>query len=390
MRTWMIWILGVMVLVGIALGSSWYSRRAAFRSSVDDSGGLQRTTTEVEPVATVSVVPIRESSIAETIIAYGIVVSELGEVRVVSVASEVIVVRVLVTPGQEVAAGAPLIDIEASPATMLQLREAHNAAIAAQKDLEQVQQRYQQHLATNQELYTAQNALRLAEAKLQSLESSGAGKARHLKTDAPGVVSKVDVQVGQIVPTGNPLVEVAARKHIEVKLGVELEDVSYLHAGQMVRLTPVHAAAPRAIEGQIRLITEQVDPATQLAEVLVSLPQPSNLMLEELVRGQLVKASGHGLVVPREAVLPEEGHDTLYTVKDHHAVKHVVNVGLENDQMVQVEADDLRPGDLAVVIGNYELQDGMAVWVEQPGPGTPPAAGATSAGPTSAITEVGQ
>jgi membrane fusion protein, multidrug efflux system len=390
MRTWMMWILGVMTLVGIAFGGYWYSQRVASESSAEGDGGPHRPTAAVEPVATVTVVPIRQSSIAEMMTAYGTVVSELGEVRVVSVAYEVRVIGVLVTPGQEVAAGTPLIDVQASPATLLQLREARNAAAAARESLEQIRQLYQQHLVTNQELYTAQNALRSAEATLQSLQNSGAGKVRQLKTDAPGVVSKVDVQVGQIVPTGNPLVEVAARNRIEVKLGVEPEDVPYLHAGQTVRLTAVHASAPRAIEGQIRLITGQVDPTTRLVEVFVLLPQPSNLMLEEFVRGQLVKASTHGLVVPREAVLPEEGHYTLYTVKDDHASKHVVEVGLENDQAVQVTADDLKPGDLAVIIGNYELQDGMAVQVLHPGPGTLPGAGTTSGAPASSSTEASQ
>jgi len=389
MRPWVQWTLGVTALIALALGGYWYSHRAALESGTG-SDLPHNSTAAVEPVATVTVVPIRQSSIAETMTAYGTVASELGEVRVVSVAYEVRVIGVLVTPGQEVAAGTPLIDVQASPATMLQLQEARNAAAAARESLEQIRQLYQQYLATNQELYTAQNALRSAQATLQSLQNSGAGKVQRLKTDAPGVVSKVDVQVGQIVPTGNPLVEVAARNRIEVKLGVEPEDVPYLHAGQTVRLTAVHASAPRAIEGQIRLITEQVDPTTRLVEVFVLLPQPSNLMLEEFVRGQLVKASTHGLVVPREAVLPEEGHYTLYTVKDHHAIKHVVKVGLENGQAVQVEADDLKAGDLAVIIGNYELQDGMAVQVLQPGPGPPPDAGTTSGTPASSGTEASQ
>jgi membrane fusion protein, multidrug efflux system len=389
MTPWVQWTLGATALIAIALGGYWYSHRAASES---DSGGdlSDSSTDEMGPVAAVSVMPIQLSSIAETMTAYGTVVSQLGEVRAISVAYEARVVRVLVTPGQEVAARTSLIDVQASPATMLQLQEARSVVAVAQKDLEQIRQRYQQHLATNQELYTVQNALRSADVKLQSLQNSGAGVPRQLKTDAPGVVSKVDVQVGQIVPTGNPLLEVAARNRIEVKLGVEPEDVPYLRAGQTARLTPAHPLTPRVIEGQIRLITEQVDPVTQLVDVFVSLPQPSNLMLEEFVCGQLIKASSHGLVVPRQAVLPEESHYTLYTVQDHHAVKHVMQVGLENDQVVQVEADDLRPADLTVVIDNYELQDGMAIQVVQPEPGIGPGTGVSSSTPASSRPEASQ
>jgi len=341
-------------------------------------------------VATVTVAPIQQSTITETLIVYGTVIAQLGEVRVVSVAYEARVGRVLVTAGQEVAAGTPLLDVQPSPATMLHLQEARTAVATAQKELEQTQQRYQQHLATNQELNTAQHALRTAEATLQSLQSSGAGALRQLKAEASGLVSKVDVQVGQIVPAGTPLVEVADRHYIEVQLGVEQEDASALRAGQPVRLTSVQSPAAPVIEGHIRLITERVNPGTRLIDVFVALPQQATLRLDEFVRGDVVKASAHGLVVPRQAVLPEAGQAILYTVTNQQAVKHVVTVGVQNNAQVQVEADGLRPGDPVVIVGNYVLQDGMAVQVEPPAPGSPPGAGALPSPPAPVHPKGGQ
>ena len=40
-------------------------------------------------------------------------------------------------------------------------------------------------------------------------------------------------------------------------------------------------------------------------------------------------------------------------------------IGAENPQEMQVIADDLRPGDSVVTVGNYELEDGMAVEVKK-------------------------
>jgi membrane fusion protein, multidrug efflux system len=391
MSTWQQWTVGGLALVGVALGGSWwYSHRATSGTSPGSRALPSSPTATPSPVATVTVAPLQQSTITETLIVYGTVIAQLGEVRVVAVAYEARVGRVLVTAGQEVAAGTPLLDVQPSPATMLHLQEARTAVATAQKELEQTQQRYQQHLATNQELNTAQHALRTAEATLQSLQSSGAGALLQLKAEASGLVSKVDVQVGQIVPAGTPLVEVANRHYIEVQLGVEQEDASALRAGQPVRLTSVHSPAAPVIEGHIRLITERVNPGTRLIDVFVALPQQATLRLDEFVRGDLVKASAHGLVVPRQAVLPEAGQAILYTVTNQQAVKHVVTVGVQNNAQVQVEADGLRPGDPVVIVGNYVLQDGMAVQVEPPAPGSPPGAGALPSPPAPVHPKGGQ
>ena len=46
-----------------------------------------------------------------------------------------------------------------------------------------------------------------------------------------GVIAKVNVQDGQIVAAGSPLVEIVAESEIEVKLGLEPEDLSAAQDG---------------------------------------------------------------------------------------------------------------------------------------------------------------
>jgi multidrug efflux pump subunit AcrA (membrane-fusion protein) len=107
-----------------------------------------------------------------------------------------------------------------------------------------------------------------------------------------------------------------------------------------------------------------VDPATRLVDVIVTPSPDSKLLLESFVSGRMGKpsSSADGLLVPREAVLPDEdGGFTLFTIKDGHAVKHSVKVGIENDREAIVESNDLKEGDIVATVGNYELQDGMAV-----------------------------
>jgi membrane fusion protein, multidrug efflux system len=363
------WTWTVLLLVGIGIGGAGYwlgHRNGAAASAAEGSPGAGEAGEPVSPIATVRVAPIRRSTIVEEITAYGTVTAPVSEVRVLSVPFEARVTKMLVTPGGTVAANQPLIEVEGSAATALAVEEARNTASAAERDLQLVRQRFEQKLATNSELYTAENGLRTAQARLQSLQKGGAGGPRQLAADVAGIVSKVDVQPGQVVPAGSPLVEVAAHNQIEVKLGAEPEDASFLKPGMPVQLRMVSDGNGPAIEGKIRLISQRVDPVTRLVDVLASLPPDAKLMLDAFVAGKVAKASADALVVPREAVLPDnDGGYTLYTVRGGKAVKHSVQVGLQTDRDVQVSGKGLQEGEPAVVVGNYELQDGASVEVER-------------------------
>jgi membrane fusion protein, multidrug efflux system len=99
--------------------------------------------------------------------------------------------------------------------------------------------------------------------------------------------------------------------------------------------------------------------------VFVSLPSTANFLLDESVTGKITVDTARGLIVPRSAVLPAgDGTYTLFTVHNGRAVKHLVRINLENDQEVELKDGGLQIGEQVVVVGNYELKDGMAVKVQ--------------------------
>jgi membrane fusion protein (multidrug efflux system) len=158
-------------------------------------------------------------------------------------------------------------------------------------------------------------------------------------------------------------VELVAQNQLEVRLGVEPGTVKQVYVSQPVSLSRVNVHALPGVLGQIREISQTVNPATRLVDVLVAFPSPAGFLPGEWILGRIAVASASGLLVPRSAVLPEGSHYTLFTVKDGHARKHTVQIGVKGEREVQVISKDLRPGDLAVVLGNYELKDGMKVHV---------------------------
>lgn len=318
------------------------------------------------PVAQVQVAKVERKTITEKVIVYGSVVAQPGKTHSVSVAFETRVRHILVAPGQFVQENDPLIEIELSPAAQVQFQQAKNAAEAARKELRQTQERFNLKLATNQDLSAAEKTARDAEAQLTSLQRAGAGGDNRIHSDMSGVIAKVDAQDGQIVPAGGPLVEIVAENEIEVKLGVEAEDLSAAQDGAPITIVPVNDPTAANVEGSIRLVTRRIDPTTRLVDVYVALPPGTKLLLDQYVRGEIQRTEKNAVVVPRSAVLPNESREfELFTVTNNRATKHTVKIGAENPKEMQVITDDLHEGEPVVTVGNYELEDGMAVEIKK-------------------------
>ncbi len=346
-------------LLGAFCGGYWLAPGATAGASTSEAAAHPTLSASGNaPVVPVQTVPIRLGTIQETITAYGRVMAQPGATSVLSVPFQATVQNILVTAGEEVDAGTQLITIAPSPAARTQLLQAQQALRTAQEVLKQVEQEYQQHLAVNTQLDNAKQGYRSARLQLDRLKKEGVAQTTTLTASSPGIVSGVDVHLGQMIAAGTPLLEVALGDRIEARLGLEPEDIPNVHSGEAVELTPVHLDPGRPVTGQVRLVAHEVNPATALVEVFVSLPPHSGLTLFAYVRGILTTQARRALIVPTEAVLPNKSGYTLFTVHNGRAVRHV---GLETDTEVQIDGDGVMVGEPAVLAGNYELTPGMAV-----------------------------
>jgi RND family efflux transporter MFP subunit len=317
----------------------------------------------VQPVAKVAVVPLTRGKIDETIVAYGTVIAAIGQTQTFSMPFESQVRKVLVTAGQVIDINTPLIEISPSPASRLQFAEARTARDTAKNNLDLVNMRFQMKLSTRQDVIVAEQNLETAELNMKSMEEQGAGKNQTILAKSNGLVNQINVEQGQMVAAGTPMITTIGRNQISVILGVENEYISLLKTGQDVQLYQVNAREKKMIEGKIGLVTHRVNQQTRMVDVFVIPQTGADLLLNQYVEAHIVIRSDEGFIVPHSAVLPEEGKHILYTVENDHAVKNVVNIGLENSEQVQVFADDLKQGQQVVVVGNYELENDMAVEV---------------------------
>jgi RND family efflux transporter MFP subunit len=343
----------IIVIVVVVVGAAvWRSRGGPPPTTPAQTAG---------PVAQVQTTLLRRSQIEETLTAYGLVVATPGESRTFSVPFESQVRKVFVTGGETLRPETPLVEIEPSPDARLLLDQARIELNSGRNQLELTKQRLQLKLATRQELLQAEQRVHDAEARAQNMLKRGVDGPRTIRSDSTGIVNKIAVQVGQIVPPGTVLVEAIDENRITVQLGIESEDVARVQEGQAVRLSPVNGPDRRPVEGRVRLIARQVNPQTRLVDLFVTPAFNSRMVLNQYIQGQIVIAAQDALVAPRGAALPEGDHYVLYTVQNGKAVRHTVRLGLENPSQVEVIGGALQPGEPVVVVGASELQDGMTV-----------------------------
>ncbi len=317
------------------------------------------------PVASVKVAPIKRETISSVTTAYGDVVPAPGAVQVVSMPYETRVSRIMVSAGQKISQDDALLELQPSPDTLLKLDQAGNAYEISRQKLDHMKQLFALKLATNAQILGAREAFRQASLQLDSLKKRGVDGKKVIRARVSGLISRIQVKEGAIVPAGNPLMEIVAQNRLEVRLGVEPRDAGRLSSGRQVSLFSVNEPAQKGFTGRIRKISRAVNRTTRLVDVFVALPRPAGFLLGEYVTGRIETASSYGMVVQRSAVLPGSGGNVLFTVRNGHAVRHIVMILRESDRKVQVSGAGLKPGDMAVVEGNYELEEGMAVRIRE-------------------------
>jgi RND family efflux transporter MFP subunit len=326
----------------------------------------EKPATAPKPIAQVQTIKLQKSEISETLTVYGTVLPWPDKLQTISVPYTSRVQKLEVNEGQLVQQGDMLLTLNPGEDAVLQLEQARKELNAALREQQLLQERVRLKLATQQDLVTAQLRAEQAQLMNNNLIHRGINQNQQIKAEHAGIIHLVSVQEGQIVPAGSPLLQLVDQNQWVVRLGVEPEDLERIQLKQEVLITPVNKTLTEPVKGRIEIITHQIDPVTRLLNVFVRPALNQQLLINDFVQARIIVASANTLLAPRQALLPDGNAYSLFTIEKNHAVKHQVQVGLENDTQIEVIASDLKEQDDIVVLGNYELEDGMAVEVKQP------------------------
>lgn len=314
--------------------------------------------------AQVQTVRVRNMEMFSRVSGFGAVVPEPGATLNLNFPKAGEVTRLLVAPGQQVSRGSTLLEITTSAAGTLAYDQAKNAVAYAGEELARVKSLYARQLATLSQVGIATRALKDAEDALIALRSSREGIRRdRLTAPFAGTVVSVAVASGDRFLANTNLIQLSRNGFMEARFGIEPEDSRQIIPGMKVRLAAVFNPGD-VVEGEVREVTGQIDPQTQLVNVLVRFK--GNVFLPGTrVRGDIAISGHEAQAVPRQAVLRDSLGAYLFQIKDGKAHRVTVATGLEDDNWTEILSPPL-PNLPIVTLGNYELQDNMAVREDKP------------------------
>lgn len=318
----------------------------------------------ITPSVLVKVTHAQYTSMPKKITTYGTVGFSPEQVKQISLQSEVLVEKIFVTQGEQVKKNDNLLKVIPTANANLSLLNAKITVDFAQKELIRLEKLRDQFLATNLEVANAKQNLAKSQAELLNLQAQQKnGNENFLQASEKGMILSVNVQAGQLVSPMTTLLSIARGDGRQIRLGVENEDLSDVQIGQKVIITSLQNEQLSFV-ASVKMITGQVDPTTGLIDVIVPLDQAEKLIAGSVVRGEIfIKVNSHILVVPHSAILYQGNKPYLFVVTNGKASQRWINVGEDNGQLVSIQSG-LKENEHVVIVGNYELTEGMNVRLE--------------------------
>ena len=314
------------------------------------------------PSVLVQSAAVRLMPVRRTLTAYGTVEYAPEHSRVEDLQGEGVVEEVLVSVGQPVHAGDPLLRLLPTASASMEIGQGRLDLVFAEKTLDRLTE-LKEPPSRNQR----RGAIRRGDGfQVAGRARGGPETVSRRKGTAParrhgrcgggrprpgGDRSLFRARLSCGWPTGSRL---------RIRLGVEPEDIQSVRVGQEVRVRPMYPGA-KPVTGRIGEIFRQVSPQTRLAEVIVPLPAVDGFLPGVMVRGEIFSRADLPVpAVPRSAVLFEGSKGYVFVVAGGVARRRFVEVGQDDCQFVEI-VKGLEPAETVVTVGNYELADGMAV-----------------------------
>lgn len=351
----------MLVVTAVFVGALGFVKFKQIQTAIGEAAAFQ------PPPEAVTTVVVAEERWPSTLAAIGTVAAVQG----VTVSADLpgTVERIAFESGQAVRAGQVLATLD------MRQEQAQLAAVEARRELartnfERMQGLLNDRVVSKAEFDQATAEFRQTEA--QAGEIRAAIQRKTIRAPFSGILGIREVNLGQYLAGGDPLVTLQALNPIHVNFGVPQQAAAHVRVGRTVRVR-TDGSPPLDLTGRVTAIDSVVDEATRNIQVQATLEnadralRPGMFVQAELSLGRddAVRA------LPSSAISYAPYGDSVFVVTDltdeggrrYRGVRQqFVKLGPARGDQVAV-VSGVNPGDEVVTSGVFKLRNGAAVEV---------------------------
>ena len=211
-----------------------------------------------------------------------------------------------------------------------------------------------------QKLLTAQAQVDFAEAQVRTAREQQ--NYTVLLADAPGAVTSVGAEPGEVVRAGQTIVQVARDGGRDAVFDVPEQLIRTGPRDPTVEIALSDDATVKAI-GRVREVSPQADSATRTFQVKVAIADPPDGMrLGSTVIGRIKLSAPPGVEVPESALTETDGRPAVWIVDPQSRTVSLRSVEVARyDQAAVVISKGLETGEFVVTAGVQTLRPGQKV-----------------------------
>lgn len=208
----------------------------------------------------------------------------------------------------------------------------------------------------------ARASLNQAQVNLQNAREQLANAS--VRAPISGVVSLVQGATGQMASPQMAVVHLVNMDPMIVKANLSENELTTVTLGNKVALEI--PALEKNLNATVSAISPVMDSQLKAYPIEISIPNPTGELKADMVVNVKVSstdAQAKSLVIPRKAVMEEQGKRYVYKLEGDAAKKVEVQTGQETSELVEI-LEGLALKDQVVVKGQTLLQDGSKVEIQ--------------------------
>ncbi len=249
------------------------------------------------------------------------------------------------------------------------------AAVEAQRDLAGVNYRRMEGLAkdgivSRADYDTAAAGQKETQARVGEIRATIDRKT--IRAPFSGILGIRQVNLGQDLSAGDPIVPLQALDPIYVNFGIPQQQAAEVRNGRAVRISARDRAGVE-LGGRVTAVDSVVDPATRNIQVQATLANPKGQLRPGMfVQAEVVVGASQSVIaIPASGINYAPYGDSVFVVADlkdekgktYRGVRQqFVKLGASRGDQVAV-LSGVKPGDIVVTSGVFKLRNGAAVQI---------------------------